>query len=53
MWQTWDYKDNDVFIELRPLVKMERRKRQNRRADHTEKYESKNTNYMMGIDQWR
>lgn len=53
MWQTWDYKDNDVFIELRPLVKMERRKRQNRRADHTEKYESKNTNYMTGIDQWR
>jgi hypothetical protein len=53
MWQTWDYMDNDVFIELRPLVKTKRRKRLNRKAEHIEKYESKNTNYMMGIDQWR
>jgi hypothetical protein len=55
MWQTRysNYWDNDVFIELRPLVKTERRKRLNGKAEHTEKYESRNTNYIMGIDQWR
>ncbi len=54
MWQTWNYKDNDVFIELRPLVKTERRKRFDINIEHTEKYESKNTNYMNHtVEVWR
>ena len=53
MWQTWDYKDNDVFIELRPLVKTKRRKIFDVSVEHTEKYESENTSYMIRNDQWR
>jgi len=54
MWQTWNYKDNDVFIELRPLVKTERRKILNKKSEHTTACESKNSNYMNHtVEVWR
>jgi len=55
MWQTWDWLDRgDVFIELRKLVKTERRKRLNKKSEHNTKCESKNTNYMNHrVEEWR